>query len=118
MKKRFKVLSLLLGCSLFLVGCGNKNTNENTIKTKIDRRYQDNIEKINNTLEMIRKIYNCQSLLKVFIIVEFIIIILLNIKKTFKNIYVTNAGCVISSHCGPHTIGILYIKKTPLTSDK
>lgn len=59
---------------------------ENTIKTKIDRRYQDNIEKINNTLEMIRKIYNCQSLLKVFIIVEFIIIILLNIKKTFKNI--------------------------------
>ena len=30
MKKRFKVLSLLLGCSLFLVGCGNKNTNENT----------------------------------------------------------------------------------------
>lgn len=59
---------------------------ENTIKTKIDRRYQDKIEKINNTLELIRKIYNCQSLLKVFIIVEFIIIILLNIKKTFKNI--------------------------------
>lgn len=59
---------------------------ENTIKTKIDRRYQDKIEKINNTLEMIRKIYNCQSLLKVFIIVEFIIILLLNIKKTFKNI--------------------------------
>lgn len=59
---------------------------ENTIKTKIDRRYQDKIEKINNTLKMIRKIYNCQSLLKVFIIVEFIIILLLNIKKTFKNI--------------------------------
>ena len=59
---------------------------ENTIKTKIDRQYQDKIEKINNTLEMIRKIYNCQSLLKVFIIVEFIIILLLNIKKTFKNI--------------------------------
>ena len=35
---------------------------------------------------MIRKIYNCQSLLKVFIIVEFIITILLNIKKAFKNI--------------------------------
>lgn len=59
---------------------------ENTIKTKIDRQYQDKIEKINNTLKMIRKIYNCQSLLKVFIIVEFIIILLLNIKKTFKNI--------------------------------
>lgn len=59
---------------------------ENTIKNKIDRRYQDKIEKINNTLEMIRKIYNCQSLLMVLIIVEFIIIILLNIKKAFKNI--------------------------------
>jgi len=29
----------------------------------------------------------------------------------FKNIYVTNAGCVISSHCGKGTIGILYILK-------
>ncbi len=26
-----------------------------------------------------------------------------------KNLYVTNAGCVISSHCGQGTIGILYI---------
>ncbi|MGI6392216.1 MAG: DegV family protein [Candidatus Izemoplasmatales bacterium] len=28
-----------------------------------------------------------------------------------KNIYETNAGCVISSHCGKGTIGILYIVK-------
>ena len=27
----------------------------------------------------------------------------------FKNIYVTNAGGVISSHCGPGTLGVLFI---------
>ena len=40
------------------------------------------------------------------------------IKAKFKNIYTTNAGCVVSAHCGKHTIGVLYIKKEPLTSDK
>ena len=29
----------------------------------------------------------------------------------FKNIYVTEAGATISSHCGPNTMGYLYIKK-------
>lgn len=29
----------------------------------------------------------------------------------FKNIYITNAGSTIASHCGPGTIGILYIVK-------
>lgn len=35
------------------------------------------------------------------------------VKKTcnFKHIYNTYAGCVISSHCGPGTIGLLFIKK-------
>lgn len=28
-----------------------------------------------------------------------------------KEIIITQAGCVISSHCGPNTIGILYIEK-------
>lgn len=28
-----------------------------------------------------------------------------------ENVYITVAGCVISSHCGPSTIGILYIEK-------
>lgn len=28
-----------------------------------------------------------------------------------KNIYNTHAGCVVSSHCGPKTVGILYILK-------
>jgi len=29
----------------------------------------------------------------------------------FKNIYVTTAGCVITSHCGPGTLGILSVYK-------
>lgn len=41
-----------------------------------------------------------------------------SIKDNFKNIMITKAGCVISSHCGKHTIGILYIKKEPLLTDK
>lgn len=40
------------------------------------------------------------------------------VKEKFKHIYITKAGCVISTHCGKHTIGILYIKKTPLLNAK
>ena len=40
------------------------------------------------------------------------------VKEKFKHVYVTHAGCVISSHCGPGTVGILYIKKTPLKDAK
>ena len=29
----------------------------------------------------------------------------------FENIYITRAGSVISSHCGPGTLGILYVQK-------
>ncbi len=29
----------------------------------------------------------------------------------FKNIYVTHAGCTISSHCGPNTLGVLFMTK-------
>ena len=28
-----------------------------------------------------------------------------------ENLFITEAGCTISSHCGPKTIGILYILK-------
>ena len=28
-----------------------------------------------------------------------------------ENLYETSAGCVIGTHCGPRTIGILYIKE-------
>ncbi len=29
----------------------------------------------------------------------------------FKEIYITDAGCTISSHCGPNTLGLVYMKK-------
>jgi len=32
----------------------------------------------------------------------------------FKNLFVTRAGCTISSHCGRNTLGVLFIRKTPL----
>lgn len=38
------------------------------------------------------------------------------VKKTlpFKEVFVTRAGCTISSHCGADTLGMLFIRKTPL----
>lgn len=32
----------------------------------------------------------------------------------FNEILLTRAGCTVSSHCGPDTLGILFIRKTPL----
>ncbi len=29
----------------------------------------------------------------------------------FKNVYITRAGCTISSHCGRNTLGVLFIRK-------
>ena len=29
----------------------------------------------------------------------------------FEEIHITNAGCTVSSHCGPHTLGVLYVTK-------
>jgi len=29
----------------------------------------------------------------------------------FENIYVTRAGCTISCHCGPETLGVLFMTK-------
>ena len=39
------------------------------------------------------------------------------VKETlpFKEVFVTRAGCTISSHCGANTLGVLFIRKTPLT---
>ena len=31
--------------------------------------------------------------------------------QSFDEILVTRAGCTVSSHCGPGTIGVLYIRK-------
>lgn len=33
-------------------------------------------------------------------------------KKYFKEIIITRAGCTISSHCGPGTLGVLFIRKS------
>lgn len=35
-------------------------------------------------------------------------------KADFKEIIVSRAGCTVSSHCGKNTLGILYLRKTPL----
>lgn len=32
----------------------------------------------------------------------------------FKEIFVTRAGCTISSHCGRNTLGVLFIRKSPI----
>ena len=32
----------------------------------------------------------------------------------FKAVLVTRAGCTVSSHCGANTLGVLFIRKTPL----
>ena len=32
----------------------------------------------------------------------------------FKEVLVTRAGCTVSSHCGANTLGILFVRKTPL----
>ena len=32
----------------------------------------------------------------------------------FKNVYVTRAGCTVSSHCGRDTLGVLFIRKSPI----
>ena len=32
----------------------------------------------------------------------------------FKEVLVTRAGCTISSHCGANTLGVLFIRKTPV----
>ena len=32
----------------------------------------------------------------------------------FKEIFLTRAGCTVSSHCGANTLGVLFIRKSPL----
>ena len=32
----------------------------------------------------------------------------------FKELYITRAGCVVSSHCGPNTLGVLFARKSEL----
>ena len=32
----------------------------------------------------------------------------------FREVFIARAGCTISSHCGPNTLGVLFMRKTPL----
>lgn len=38
------------------------------------------------------------------------------VKETvpFKEVFLTRAGCTISSHCGANTLGVLFIRKSPI----
>ena len=38
------------------------------------------------------------------------------VKKTapFKEVFLTHAGCTVSSHCGANTLGVLFIRKSPI----
>ncbi len=38
------------------------------------------------------------------------------VKKTapFKEVFMTRAGCTISSHCGADTLGVLFVRKSPI----
>lgn len=36
-------------------------------------------------------------------------------KGIFKEVFLTRAGCTISSHCGANTLGILFIRKSSIT---
>lgn len=31
----------------------------------------------------------------------------------FENVYISRAGCTVSAHCGPGTLGVLFIRKSP-----
>ena len=31
--------------------------------------------------------------------------------QPFENVYVTNAGCTITAHCGPNCLGVLFMTK-------
>ena len=35
-------------------------------------------------------------------------------KGIFDEILVTRAGCTVSSHCGANTLGVLFIRKSPI----
>ena len=35
-------------------------------------------------------------------------------KADFKEVFLTRAGCTISSHCGANTLGVLFIRKNPI----
>ena len=35
-------------------------------------------------------------------------------KGIFKEVFLTRAGCTVSSHCGANTLGVLFVRKSPI----
>ena len=35
-------------------------------------------------------------------------------KGIFKEVFLSRAGCTVSSHCGADTLGVLFIRKNPI----
>ena len=42
------------------------------------------------------------------------IVELVKSKVPFKEVFMTRAGCTVSSHCGANTLGVLFIRKSPI----
>jgi fatty acid-binding protein DegV len=47
---------------------------------------------------------------------EIVDAVVAQVKETapFKEVFMTRAGCTISSHCGADTLGVLFVRKSPL----
>lgn len=61
---------------------------ENIIQNKLknNSEYQETLKQIQSTIDEIQKIYSYQSFVLILIIIQFVLIVLLNIKKCFKNV--------------------------------
>lgn len=42
------------------------------------------------------------------------IVALVRKEVPFKEVFMTRAGCTVSSHCGANTLGVLFIRKSPI----
>lgn len=89
----------------------------NSGKMKVGKKYRGSLEKVlkHYTLDKLKKQRNLK-LDRVFIThsgisEERIEIVKNTIKEVadFKEIFVTRAGCTISAHCGPNTLGVLFM---------
>ena len=65
-----------------------------------------NYENINNDKVFITHTMDDENLYIVDNMVKFV-----KENYDFKNVYTSTAGCTVSVHCGPNTLGILYIDK-------
>ena len=66
----------------------------------------ENYENIDNSKVFITHTMDDENMFIVDEMVKFI-----KDNYDFKNIYTSTAGCTVSVHCGPNTLGILYIEK-------